>query len=630
MKNFNGLGLNPVLAKSLVKMKYDTPTPIQAKAIPLALDGRDIMGSAQTGTGKTAAFSIPLVQSLLNDPNGGALVLTPTRELGKQVLDVITQLLGPNSDIHTAFLIGGDSMQKQNNQLKRKPRLIVGTPGRINDHLDRGSLKLNDTRFLVLDETDRMLDMGFTDQLERIVKQLPRERQTMMFSATMPKNIMQIAEKYLNNAERIAVGSTIEPAKNIKQETVRVSDGEKYDELLRQLENRAGTIVMFVKTKYATERMAKRLKSDGYEADALHGDLKQSRRDRVLTNFRDMKFQILVATDVAARGLDIPHIQHVINFDLPQVPEDFIHRIGRTARAGALGEALSFISPQEGRKWHAIEMLMDPTMKGSSMPNKNAAKPRGKKPFGKKPFDKSSDRRDDKPFGKKPFGKSKKGAGFAGKPFGKKPEGKTYAKPSNDRFEKRDDQKFGDRDTQRSDNRGEKRFDRAEGGSSEANFKKKNPFQRGQKNSERGNDRNERSDRNDRGNNRNEGRSNDRYASDKREGSSEGKKSFGGFKGKPRSSGDGQRFEKSDRPDGAKKTYGGFKGKPRTEGGFSEGRKDGNSFAKKKSAGGGFKGGAGKAPFKGAKTGGAGKFGAGANKSRPKSGGAKRPARSAA
>lgn len=518
MKNFDGLGLHPVIAKSLKKMNYGTPTPIQAKAIPLALDGRDIMGSAQTGTGKTAAFSIPVVEALLANPNNHALILTPTRELGKQVLGIVHDLLGPNSDINTAFLIGGDSMQKQNNQLRRKPRLVVGTPGRINDHLERGNLKLHQTNFLVLDETDRMLDMGFSVQLDRILKHLPRQRQTLMFSATLPSNIMSMAKKYLDNPERISVGSTITPAKNIKQEVIRVADNEKYEQLMRTLETRAGTIVMFVKTKYGTERMAKRLKSAGYEADALHGDLKQSRRDRVLTNFRDMKFQILVATDVAARGLDIPHIQHVINYDLPQVPEDFIHRIGRTARAGANGEAISFVSPQDGRKWHAIEILMDPTMKGSSLPNKNAAKrrgkPSGKKSYGKKSFGKSSDRRDDKP-----FKKSKK---FAGKPTGKS-NNKPYGK-----------KRFEDNNEESSENAGK--------------FKKKNPFKRGQKNVDRSEERSDRS----------EGKKKKAYS--------------GNFKSKSK------RNSSDERKDGngfAKKKRGGFKGNGNSP---HKGPKGGNKF----------------------------------------------------
>lgn len=444
MKNFDGLSLHPILKDSLIEMKYDTPTPIQAQCIPLALEGRDVMGSAQTGTGKTAAFAIPVVENLLNNDEGTALVLTPTRELGKQVMEIMRQLLGRNSGINTAFLIGGDSMSKQINQIRKKPRLVVGTPGRINDHLERGSLKLDKAGFLVLDEMDRMLDMGFSVQLDRIFKFLPKERQTLMFSATLPDDIMKMAQRHLHNPERIAVGSTIEPSKNITQEVINVGQEQKYDELMRQLETRSGTVVMFVKTKYGTERMAKRLKNDGFSADALHGDLKQSRRDRVVQNFRDMKFQILVATDVAARGLDIPHIEHVVNYDLPQVPEDFIHRIGRTGRAGAKGEAISFVSPQEARKWFAIEQLMDPTMKGASMPNKGSAKPRkgsykgrptrGKKPFGKKPFGRDEERRD----GKKPFSKSKKSVGK--KPFKKRDDrdGNAERNDRNDRGERND------------------------------------------------------------------------------------------------------------------------------------------------------------------------------------------------
>ncbi len=362
---------------SLERMKYTKPTPIQAQAIPLALDGRDIMGTAQTGTGKTAAFAIPLVEALLRHPEGSALVLTPTRELAKQIMEIMEQLLGFRTNIKTAFLIGGESMGKQNAQLKQRPRLIVGTPGRINDHLERKSLKLNDTGFLVLDETDRMLDMGFSIQLDRIFKYLPKERQTLMFSATLPQNIMKLSSKYLSNPERIAVGSTINPAENIKQEIIRVNDADKYDELVRQLYDRGGSVIVFVKTKYGTEKMAKKLRNEDFKTDCIHGDLKQSRRDRVIREFRNKKFRILVATDVAARGLDIPHIEHVINYDLPQVPEDYIHRIGRTARAGAAGSALCLITPQDGRKWHAIDLLMNPGKKDESKSYvRNRKKPR--------------------------------------------------------------------------------------------------------------------------------------------------------------------------------------------------------------------------------------------------------------
>lgn len=384
---FQDFGLSEELNTSLRKMDYKDPTPIQQQAIPIALRGRDVLGSAQTGTGKTAAFSIPMVEALLQSPTSCALVLTPTRELAKQVLDVIHQLLGPKSGINTAFIIGGEPYRKQFQQLERGPRIIVGTPGRINDHLEKGAINLGTTDFLVLDETDRMLDMGFGVQLDRIVKHLPKERQTLMFSATLPNGIVKISDKYLKNPERVSVGESNVVAVKIKQEVLRIEQGDKYKELLVQLAERTGTIIIFIKTKYNAEKMAKKLQKDGHTADALHGDLRQNRRDKVMKGFRDKKFRILVATDIAARGLDVPHIEHVINYDLPQVAEDYIHRMGRTARAGAEGSALSFVASQDGKKWQAIEMLLDPeaAMQQHSEPvrrNKGRGKPYRGRPDG--------------------------------------------------------------------------------------------------------------------------------------------------------------------------------------------------------------------------------------------------------
>lgn len=380
MKNFEGFGLSPALCKSLAHMKYTTPTPIQAQAIPLALEGHDVMGTAQTGTGKTAAFAIPLIEKLLTNPRGSALVLTPTRELGKQIMDIMHQLLGPKSPIKTAFIIGGEPMGKQFNQLRANPRLIVGTPGRINDHLERGSMMLHDTNFLVLDETDRMLDMGFMVQLERIFKYMPDTRQTLMFSATLPKNILKLSGQYMNNPQRIAVGETNVVAKNIKQDVIRIEQDKKYQELQTQLHERNGSVIVFVKTKYGAEKMAKNLRRDGFTSEALHGDLRQNKRDKVMLNFRNKNFRVLIATDIAARGLDVPHIEHVVNYDLPQVAEDYIHRMGRTARAGAKGSAISFVASQDVRKWQAIEKLLNPDAAndGPSNPKKNNTKSRRK------------------------------------------------------------------------------------------------------------------------------------------------------------------------------------------------------------------------------------------------------------
>lgn len=387
MKDFSTLGLSQQLANSLARMQFSTPTPIQAKAIPVALKGRDILGSAQTGTGKTGAFGIPLIERLLTTDKTTALIMTPTRELATQVLKSLQEMLGHGSGIKTALLIGGDSMYRQLNQLKARPRLIVGTPGRINDHLERRSLNLRDAGFLVLDETDRMLDMGFGVQIDRILKHMPKERQTLLFSATLPPYIIEIAKKYLHMPERIAVGDVHSPIENIKQEMVKLATAEKYKALIEHLSRREGSVIVFVKTKHGADRMATKLQRDGHKAEAIHGDLKQSKRDRVIADFRDKEYRILVATDVAARGLDIPHIEHVINYDLPQVAEDYIHRIGRTARAGKKGEAVVFVAPEDGAKWKAIYHLMNPSdksIKNSDRADDNLVK--RKKPAGKKPF----------------------------------------------------------------------------------------------------------------------------------------------------------------------------------------------------------------------------------------------------
>jgi len=362
MENFLSLKLQETLIESLAKINFKTPTPIQAKAIPIALEGKDILGTAQTGTGKTGAFGVPLINFLLKTKKDNALVMTPTRELATQVMQTMNNLIG-RGNIRTALLIGGDSMQKQLKQIRRNPRLIVGTPGRINDHLKRKTLRLNNTTFLVLDESDRMLDMGFTPQINQVLETVPRKHQTLLFSATLPNDILKLAEKYLNQPVRISVGSTSTPIEKIKQEVLRVNDGDKYNQLIKEIYTRQGSILIFVKTRRNAEKMVKRLRYDDHDADAIHGNLRQNKRDRVIKAFRNNHFRILVGTDVASRGLDIPAIKHVINFDLPQVPEDFIHRIGRTARAGAEGSALSFIGNGDRLKWNAIQRLIDPNFK---------------------------------------------------------------------------------------------------------------------------------------------------------------------------------------------------------------------------------------------------------------------------
>jgi len=363
---FNTLGINENLVTALQKLNITTATPIQAQTIPLLLEGKDILASAQTGTGKTIAYLLPLLQGLLASENDTALILVPTRELAVQIKDSILDILGRGSSIFTAVLIGGEPMARQFAQLKRRPRIIVATPGRLNDHLQRGSVKLNTARYLVLDETDRMLDMGFAEQLETIIKHLPEHKQTSMFSATMPGNIMKLAAKYLNQPQRIAIGVENQAVAKIKQDMIRASQNEKLPLLLKELGQRDGSVIIFVKTKIGAEKLADQLRHNNHSVDAIHGDLKQIHRTRVIQAFRNRKNRIMVATDVAARGLDVPHIQHVINYDLPQCPEDYIHRIGRTGRAGAEGNALCFVSPSENNQWKAIHRLMNPDKDSST------------------------------------------------------------------------------------------------------------------------------------------------------------------------------------------------------------------------------------------------------------------------
>ena len=437
MENFLSLKLEQTLMDSIAKINFKTPTPIQAEAIPVALKGKDILGTAQTGTGKTAAFGIPLVNFLLKTKKDTALIMTPTRELATQVMQTMSDLVG-RGNIRTALLIGGDSMQKQLRQMKRNPRLIVGTPGRINDHLERKTLDLRNTTFLVLDESDRMLDMGFTPQINQVLRTVPKKHQTLLFSATLPGNIIRLAEKYLNNPARISVGSTSTPIAKIKQEVVRVKDGDKYNQLIKEIYNRQGSILIFVKTRRNAEKMVKRLKYDDHDADAIHGNLRQNKRDRVIKAFRNNHFRILVGTDVASRGLDIPAIKHVINFDLPQVPEDFIHRIGRTARAGAEGSALSFVGGEDRSKWNAIQRLIDPNFRAE--PGSEA---RGRKRGGRS-FDKRGSR------GGNRFRDDRSGSRF------KKRDDRGGDDRSGSRFKKRDDR--GGDDKRSSNKRSDKTF----------------------------------------------------------------------------------------------------------------------------------------------------------------------------
>ena len=474
MENFDSLGLPKSVIKSLSYMNFTTPTPIQAQAIPHALEGKDVLGSAQTGTGKTGAFGIPLAAFLENNQDSCALVMAPTRELATQVMETLTALTANIAGLKSALLIGGDSMDRQFKQLRSNPRLIVGTPGRIHDHLRRRTLRLNNTEFLVLDETDRMLDAGFAEQIETILEFVPAQRQTLLFSATMPKHIMNLVNKYMNEPVRVSVGSTTTPVDRIKQDVVYVSSKEKYNTLTRELDAREGSIVVFVKTKAAADRIATQLHKENHSAIALHGDMRHRQRERAVHDFRNQRYRILIATDIVARGLDVPHIKHVVNYDLPQVAEDYIHRIGRTARAGETGSALCLITEADKRQWSFIQRLMNPDAKperferseGEGRGNRGRSKPYEGKRF-------NNDRNEGSRSEGRSFGGERKS--FGGKPSGNRSFGEKRSfgdRSEGNRSEGRsfggERKSFGDKP---SGNRsfGEKRSfgDRKEGGNSE-------------------------------------------------------------------------------------------------------------------------------------------------------------------
>jgi len=382
MTTFQDFALPEALQHKLDALGFDKPTPVQERAIPAALEHRDILGSAQTGTGKTAAFSIPLLTKIMNRADVYGIIVTPTRELALQVDEQIRAFLSAKSKIRSVVLIGGASIERQVQALGKRPKIVVGTPGRIIDHLERKSLDLSGFNYVVLDETDRMLDMGFSAPIAEIFSHVSKERQTLLFSATLPKNIQKISAQYLQNPVRIEMGQVNSVGDNIVQSTQFVSKDGKFEMLVDALREHDQSAIVFMNSKFATEKMAKRLKSAGITAEAIHGDLRQSKRERVISNLRDNKFRVLVATDVAARGIDVPHIHQVINFDLPRQTEDYIHRIGRTGRNGAQGIALNLATRDDMEKLNDIERLINPNA-AKSAHNRPAGKPARKKPQAK-------------------------------------------------------------------------------------------------------------------------------------------------------------------------------------------------------------------------------------------------------
>ncbi len=354
---FAELGLPSTLAQAVQEAGYETPSPIQARTIPLLLEGRDVLGQAQTGTGKTAAFALPLLARIDPDQQSPQLlVLAPTRELAIQVAEAFKTYARHMKGFHVLPIYGGQSYDVQLRQLKRGVHVVVGTPGRVMDHMRRKTLKLDRLKALVLDEADEMLRMGFLDDVQWILEQTPDQRQVALFSATMPPVIRKIAEQHLNNPEQVTIKVKQQTAETIRQRYWMVSGRNKLDALTRILEAEAfDGVIIFVRTKTATEELANKLEARGYAAAALNGDIAQKQRESIVKRLKQGHIDIVVATDVAARGLDVQRISHVINYDIPHDTESYVHRIGRTGRAGREGDAILFVSPREKRMLYAIE-----------------------------------------------------------------------------------------------------------------------------------------------------------------------------------------------------------------------------------------------------------------------------------
>jgi ATP-dependent RNA helicase RhlE len=358
--SFAVLGLSEKMLEGVRAMGYTEPTPIQLRAIPLVLSGKDVIGSAQTGTGKTAAFALPILSKLgSHNPVGPrALILEPTRELAAQVETAIRDY-SRFTDLKTTVVFGGVGYGKQNDELKAGADIVAATPGRLLDHLEQGTLKLDKVEFLVLDEADRMLDMGFLPDVRRLVEQCPRKRHTALFSATIPPQIETLIQWAMHNPETIEIGARRSPAENVKHVIYPVSDTQKTDLLLALLESvNYDSVIIFCRTKHGADRVATTLKRANHAVAVLHSNRTQKEREQALEGFREGKFEVLVATDIAARGLDIADVSHVINYDVPQHPEDYIHRIGRTGRAEATGDAFTIMIAEDAPHVFAIERFI--------------------------------------------------------------------------------------------------------------------------------------------------------------------------------------------------------------------------------------------------------------------------------
>lgn len=364
--SFSNLGIAPGLLQVLAKMKFTTPTPIQHQAIPIAVEGKDVIGIAQTGTGKTMAFGIPMLQRLAAH-GGRGLVVLPTRELAYQVEEALRPF-AQAVNIKTAVFVGGASMNLQRGMLRQNPRILIATPGRLNDHLEQRTITLKEVNILVLDEADRMLDMGFKPQIDRILAHVPKKRQTMLFSATMPREILQLASSQMSLPLRIEVAPAGTTAEKVEQEIFIVRKEEKLRLLEKLLQEYTGSVLVFSRTKHGAKKMTKSLRDMGHSAAEIHANRSLGQRREALEGFKSGRYRVLVATDIAARGIDVTGISVVINFDLPDDPGDYVHRIGRTARAGREGRAISFATPDQTNDIRSIERLTRMPIRRTALP----------------------------------------------------------------------------------------------------------------------------------------------------------------------------------------------------------------------------------------------------------------------
>ncbi|MEK7649819.1 MAG: DEAD/DEAH box helicase [Patescibacteria group bacterium] len=419
---FYGLGVAPGLLQILEKLKFTSPTPIQRQAIPVGVEGKDVVGIAQTGTGKTLAFGIPMVQRLAQT-KGRGLVLLPTRELALQV-DEVLHTVGKSLGLRTAVLIGGASIRPQIQALRGNPHVIVATPGRLNDHLEQKTLSLANVHMLVLDEADRMLDMGFLPQIQRILKMLPQEKQTMLFSATLSPEIMKIASSTMKLPVRIEIAPQGTTAERVMQEMFIIKKDAKNRLLEKILGEQKVSTLVFTRTKHGASRVMRSVRTMGYTAAEIHSNRSLGQRKEALAGFKSGKYQVLVATDIAARGIDVTGIELVINYDLPSTAADYVHRIGRTGRAGASGRAISFALPEEQRDIRDIERLIRKNLERLPVPELPPDRPRADN---KPNFDE-----------RRPFSPRGAGAPRRRTPRSPSPFGNSSRPSSQNRFRRRD------------------------------------------------------------------------------------------------------------------------------------------------------------------------------------------------